>query len=259
MKNLDLTPDTITIVVRLDDGSNQVDYPLSYQLGPNRAPQVTGSRVLASASMFTPAVFTMNAGTGTAYDWEGDALSYTITNNRNANQVTFTSFPNAANSTAITNPPYSSVNFTIYANDPLHPTTAGTVYPNVPGMIGVPGSGLGWARKPPGATQSEQSYGVTTSGTDVLLLGEFFGTQNFGGGNRTSNGFADIFVVKYDVNGSYLWDYTVGSTADEYLTDVVTDDSGNVWISLHMTTPINFGGGLRTPFRRHLDRWLGRN
>jgi hypothetical protein len=133
MNNTDLVVDAINVIVRLDDGTAQVDYPVNYNLGANRPPQVTGTPALAVASLTTPASFTMNAGTATATDPEGDTISRTITNNVNADVVTFAAFPNAANTTAIV--PVGAVNFTAYANDALHPTASGTAYPVVVGTV----------------------------------------------------------------------------------------------------------------------------
>lgn len=180
MNNADLVVDTINMVVRITDGTTPTDYPVDYDLGPNRAPEVTGTPALTSPSVPPPATFNMGAGSSTAIDPEGDAVSYTITNNVNSDVVSFGSFPNAANTTAMGTP--GPVTFTVYANDALHATTSGTAYPTVAGTIGCPAPG---AAAPSGS--SIAGFFTGFSGTIFLSPNWFYwGGQDFSGWKTTA-------------------------------------------------------------------------
>ncbi|MCG3151583.1 MAG: hypothetical protein GEEBNDBF_00859 [bacterium] len=249
MNNLDLTPDPIDVIVRLDDGTDQVDYPLSYTLGPNRPPQVTGTRALASASLPTPATFTMNAGTGTATDPEGDTISYTIVNNRNSDTLTFSAFPNAANTTPIANPPHATVTFTVYANDALHPTTSGTAYPTVNGTI-TGGGPSGWVWSPNTQTTSaESARGVAVSSAgNIYLIGAFAANTNWGGGPLNSAATPRNSIVALDSSGTYLWDRNLGSLSGTWVDTqgIGADSAGNVIVYGYWRQTMDFGFGPET-------------
>lgn len=234
---LAVTP--IDLTVRLTDGFNTVDYPLSYNLGPNRPPQVTGTPALAVSSLESPASFTMSLGTATATDPENDAISYTIVNNRNSDELTFAAFPNAANSTAITNPPHANVLFTVYANDPLHATTSGTAYPGITGTITMPPPPIppGWVYTPPTSTSGqERPYSIAVDDLGNALItgvrGTSTGALNFGGGARpVVNSGTQYWVLKLDVSGNYAWDKVWGSSGIEgRAISVDADSAGNAYV-----------------------------
>jgi|GEM_PF-1892910 len=137
-KNATLTPSARALKVTVSDSVNPATAyspQLTFTLGPNRAPIVTGAPNITNTPQPTPATFTLGAGTTTATDPEGDTpITYSLTNNRNSTTWTSNSFPFAGLG-PWTSPPVNSVGFTAYANDPLHPDTSGTAYPTVNGVI----------------------------------------------------------------------------------------------------------------------------
>lgn len=137
-KNATLTPGSRQIPVRVTDGVNPGTFyapALSFTLGANRAPIVSGIPAVTNSPQSSPATFIMGPGNATAVDPEGDTpLTYTVTNNHTAATWTGSGFP-ISGLGSFAYPPISSVNFTVYANDPLHPTTSGTPYPTAPAAI----------------------------------------------------------------------------------------------------------------------------
>ncbi|MEO7994717.1 MAG: hypothetical protein ABI743_10000, partial [bacterium] len=80
--NTDLVNDSYSLAIRYTDGQIPTPLtvsPLALTVTGNRAPVVAGTPALASSTLQTPAVFTMNAGTATATDPEGDAITYVVT------------------------------------------------------------------------------------------------------------------------------------------------------------------------------------
>jgi len=73
-------------------------------------------------------------------------------------------------------------------------------------------------------------------------------------GKLTSNGEADAFVAKYDLNGNYIWAISIGGEYTEQGNSVTVDDNGNVYVtgfyedlcdfnpsdSLEVLTPIGY-------------------
>ncbi len=86
------------------------------------------------------------------------------------------------------------------------------------------------------------SVGVNSAGA-IALTGEFEGTVNFGGGNRVSAGLSDIFLVKYNANGTHQWSRGFGSSFGEVGNSAAVDNSGNVVFTGPFSATLDFGGG----------------
>jgi FlgD Ig-like domain len=77
---------------------------------------------------------------------------------------------------------------------------------------------------------------------NVLIVGQFLGSINFGGANLTSLG-VDVFVAKLDPGGAHLWSKRFGSTLSQSAQAVATDADGNVYLAGTFKNAIDFGGG----------------
>lgn len=82
---------------------------------------------------------------------------------------------------------------------------------------------------------------------NVLSTGFFFGATDFdpGPGNTTltSNGSADIFVVKLDSNGNFSWAHSFGSPASDEGFSIATDLSGGIYVSGVYRDTVDFDPG----------------
>ncbi|MBP7810045.1 MAG: SBBP repeat-containing protein [Bacteroidia bacterium] len=77
---------------------------------------------------------------------------------------------------------------------------------------------------------------------NVLVSGTYQGTMTVGTTTMVSNGFEDVFVVKYDNLGNPLWAKSAGGTNIEGVTNVGVDLTGNVFVSSEFNSAsINFG------------------
>ena len=82
---------------------------------------------------------------------------------------------------------------------------------------------------------------------NVVMTGNFAGTVDFGGGPLTSAGVDDIFLAKFDANGTHLWSQGFGDASnfqDGY--SVAFDPSGNVVMTGQFGGTVDFGGGTLT-------------
>jgi len=255
MNNADLVPDTINVTVRVSDGiAPPVDYPLSYTLGANRPPQVTGTPALSPSSVVTPATFNMVLGTATATDPEGDTVGLHVVNNRNADTVTSGfSFPLTPNpSTPVTNPPHSSVTFTVYATDALHPTTSGTAYPAVNGNV-TTGLATGWVYTATATTTGiDELHSIATdSSGNVYGIGFIPNSTpgvDLGGGLIANGAFQNSFLVKInEADGTYAWHrrITTSNTTGRPVS-IELDGANNIYVLLIWGGTLNLstlGGG----------------
>ena len=93
---------------------------------------------------------------------------------------------------------------------------------------------------------SDMDYGwalETDSSNNSYITGYFQDTVNFGGGNITSAGNRDVFVLKLNSSGVFQWVYTAGSTEDDYSYGLDIDSSGNIYAVGSFQSTVNFGGG----------------
>ena len=68
-----------------------------------------------------------------------------------------------------------------------------------------------WVKSYGGSSGNDLGRDVAIDSSDnVYMLGAFRTTVNFGGGNVTSNGSADVFLVKLNSSGVFQWVYTAG-------------------------------------------------
>jgi len=90
-----------------------------------------------------------------------------------------------------------------------------------------------WAKRF-GNSENDMSYSVAvdTSG-NVYTTGRFSGTLDFdpgvGTSNLTSAAYDDVFVLKLDSSGNYVWAKKFGSSGSDWGASVAVDASGNVY------------------------------
>ena len=93
---------------------------------------------------------------------------------------------------------------------------------------------------------SDMDYGwalETDSSNNSYITGYFQDTVNFGGGNITSVGNRDVFVLKLNSSSVFQWVYTAGGTEADYSYGLDIDSSGNIYAVGSFQSTINFGGG----------------
>ena len=97
-----------------------------------------------------------------------------------------------------------------------------------------------------GSENTEFGYTIGVDGSgNVLIVGRFVGTVDFGGGPLTSESSTlDIYVAKYSgTNGSHLWSKRFGSTGTDYANGVAVESNGNVIVTGFFEGTVDFGGG----------------
>jgi len=103
-----------------------------------------------------------------------------------------------------------------------------------------------WARVAGGA-QNDGFQSVATDANGNVCVGGNFGspTITLGGLTLTNNGTggsSDLFLVKYGPTGNVLWAVSAGGTSDDHVTNVVTDASGNIYLTGNFqSASITFG------------------
>ena len=93
--------------------------------------------------------------------------------------------------------------------------------------------------------ESAQSVHILSGGdANIYITGYFEDTINFGGGDITSNGGKDIFVLSLNKDGEYRWAYTAGGTQDDEGASITMfDNFGNIYVTGYFKKTVDFGSG----------------
>lgn len=100
-----------------------------------------------------------------------------------------------------------------------------------------------WAKNPSGNNE-DYALAVTADASGNSYAAGYFAstTLTFGSTILTKTGGADIFIVKYAVNGNVLWAKNAGGDGTEKAYAVAADGSGNVYVAgFFNSSSITFG------------------
>ena len=88
--------------------------------------------------------------------------------------------------------------------------------------------------------QAVLGVAVTAAG-ELVVVGRFQGSIDFGGGPLTSAGGDDVFVARYFANGAFAWAKRFGDAADQRANAVALDLAGNVFVAGSFDGALDFG------------------
>lgn len=112
---------------------------------------------------------------------------------------------------------------------------------NYVAKLGPNGNPL-WVRQI-GSTGDDAGHGVVAiPNGDVYTSGRFVNTASFGTTNLTSVGQSDIYLAKYDGNGTLIWARKAGGTGSDAAYAVTADAAGNAYITGDFSGTADFGG-----------------
>lgn len=100
-----------------------------------------------------------------------------------------------------------------------------------------------WA-KSFGDVGSQRGNGIAVDNAgNIVVTGAFSGSVDFGGGPLTSAGDSDVFIVKFDTDGEWVWNRRFGDTNSQEGENVAMDQTGNVLVAGSFAGTVDFGGG----------------
>ena len=102
-----------------------------------------------------------------------------------------------------------------------------------------------------GSTTNDFAYSIAADGAgDIYTVGTFAGTVDFDPGpgvfNKTAIGSHDIYILKLDASGNFLWANTIGGTNWDEALSVVLDLQGNIYITGDFSDIVDFDPGIGT-------------
>src|SRR5205823_1921038 len=149
----------------------------------------------------------------------------------------------AYNTTTIANGSHA---FTCKAYDTAEQATVSSANTStVNNATTTPGQ-MQWAKTSVGTVSGAQvqAWGVAADHSgNVVSVGDFQGSADFGSGPVSSAGGLDAFIAKYSTAGALQWFKRLGGNqADDYARAVVTDSQGNIIVAGCFGGTVDFGG-----------------
>ena len=82
-----------------------------------------------------------------------------------------------------------------------------------------------------GGVSSEEGTSISCKNQDIYLTGKFQETAYFDSDSIVSNGDSDIFLAKYNTNGSLQWIKKAGGVSFDGGSSLTEDDSNNIYLT----------------------------
>ncbi len=101
-----------------------------------------------------------------------------------------------------------------------------------------------------------QDLAIAPNG-DVVVVGAFAGTIDFGGGPHTASGNSDAFVLRLDAGGAFVAERVFGGAEADWTRGVAIDAGGDVVVAGFYGGSADFGGGMR-PGAGNADAFVAR-
>jgi hypothetical protein len=97
--------------------------------------------------------------------------------------------------------------------------------------------------KQAGGISADAGYGIAVDGSgNSYVTGYFYDAASFNGTSLTSQGNADIFVAKYDGNGTFQWAKQAGGPNWDQGNGIAVDGSGNSYVTGYFNSQASFNG-----------------
>lgn len=99
-----------------------------------------------------------------------------------------------------------------------------------------------WARSAGSAASGEEGRGMAIDPNgNPVMVGIFVDTANFSGTQLISNGGSDIFIAKYNTDGTLLWVKNAGGPRTDAADGVGIDSLGNIYVTGYFDSTAFFG------------------
>ncbi|AWV99546.1 SBBP repeat-containing protein [Arcticibacterium luteifluviistationis] len=93
-----------------------------------------------------------------------------------------------------------------------------------------------------GGTANDRGFSVAVDGSgDVYIAGYYADTATFGVTSIISAGGFDMFIAKYNANGSLQWVKSAGGASADLGQSIKVDDSGNIYVVGYYAGTATFG------------------
>jgi hypothetical protein len=100
-----------------------------------------------------------------------------------------------------------------------------------------------WSLTSGGSSTALIAAQVVDAKGNTILVGNFTGSLELGGGTLVSEGMADVFAAKLSPDGDVLWTTSLGGVTDAFPDDVAVDALGNIYLTGIFSASLKTGVG----------------
>lgn len=126
---------------------------------------------------------------------------------------------------------------------PYDPTLRSSRWEEIKAPVGTDLSVLHqWSRRFGGSDVDTGKAIVADLEDNLIVIGEFSDTLNFGGADLISDSGRDVFLVKLNALGEHVWSRGFGGVGNDDAMGLGIDAENNIVICGHFEGSINFGG-----------------
>jgi hypothetical protein len=126
-------------------------------------------------------------------------------------------------------------------NIAISPTNSVTVANGTVSTL-PPSGQLLWTKTTLNGSASATGIKADHSG-NMVVVGKFWGAVDFGGQTLTSvNGYNDIFVAKYNSQGTLVWLKSLGNSYEDVANAVTIDSQDNIIVAGYFSMTVDFSG-----------------
>lgn len=104
-----------------------------------------------------------------------------------------------------------------------------------------PGGNFLWAKQFDGVDNERDNRIAVDHNGNVFVTGGFKKTGTYGPHSLVSSGEHDVFVVKLNTDGDFIWARRAGSNKDDRGNGIAVDLNGNIYVSGEYLNPADFG------------------
>ncbi len=98
-----------------------------------------------------------------------------------------------------------------------------------------------WVKQVGNSNAERTNKAITDASDNIYLAGYFSGTLDIDGTNLTATGSNDVYLVKYDKDGTKQWAIQTGCDDNISFKDIEIDDSDNIYLTGDFEGNVTFG------------------
>ncbi|KIG17672.1 cell surface protein [Enhygromyxa salina] len=101
-----------------------------------------------------------------------------------------------------------------------------------------------WSKRFGDSSNQYSAKIIVDSEDNLIYVGRIYGHVDFGGGELTGEGAADVVIAKLDSDGNHIWSRSYGDLDPDRAERVAVDSQDNVLLTGTFTGEVDYGSGM---------------
>ncbi|KIG15568.1 cell surface protein [Enhygromyxa salina] len=101
-----------------------------------------------------------------------------------------------------------------------------------------------WSKRYGDSSNQYPAKIIVDADDNLIVVARIYGHLDFGGGELTGKGAADVVIAKLDSDGNHIWSNSYGDLDPDRAERVAVDSQGNVLLTGTFTGQVDYGSGM---------------